>query len=323
MPRLGVMCLLVLALSGLAACGGGGGGGGDGGTSANRTTFTGNLAEATALGEPSRDPMGLRSVMAVVARLVATTHAQAADVQVCVEGTSFCTVVDDNGIFTLAADVGGDVTLVFTGPDFVARVALTGIPLGATVRLRNVRCSTTTGTCEPDDFEIEGGAGSRSSIRCQQGPIHVVRAGELVIAGDGNDCIRTEGQCEVTIEADRIVLDGCETCVRTAGGSDVTLAAGAGGVECHAHGDGIRSAGNSAVRLNVASGGDVDIRAGGVGCLSEGTALIAIAGDQCRIEGADNALRINGNADIGTTGCTTVDLVGGVGDGGAARTFER
>lgn len=312
MSRFGVICLLGLVFTGLAACGGGGGGG-DGGSSANHTTFTGNLTEATALGEPFRDPMRLRTVMAFVARLVATTHAQAADVRVCVEGTSFCTFVDDDGVFTLAADVGGDVTLLFTGPDFVARVTLTGIPLGATVRLRNIRCSTITGTCEPDEFEIEGGAETRSSIRCQQGPIHVVHSGELVIEGDGDDCIRTEGQCSVTIQADRIVLDGCETCVRTAGGSDVTLSAGPGGVECHAHDDGIASAGNSVVHVEVADGGDVDIRAGGVGGLSEGTALIEIAGDQCRIEGAESALRIHGNADIDTDGCTVVDLVGGVG----------
>jgi hypothetical protein len=223
MPRFAIICLLVLVF-GLGGCGGGGGGS-DGGSSANQTTFTGNLTDTTALGEPLRDPGGLRAVVAVVARLVATTRAQAADVQVCVEGTSFCTVVDDDGSFTLAADVGGDVTLVFTGPDFVARVTLTGIPLGATVRLRNIRCNTITGTCDPEEFEIEGGAETRSSIRCQQGPIHVVQAGELVIEGDGDDCIRTEGQCDVTIEADRIVLDGCETCVRTAGGSTPTATA--------------------------------------------------------------------------------------------------
>lgn len=313
MPRTGLMCLLVLALAGLAACGGSGGGG-DGGSSANRTTFTGNLNETTALVEPSHDSDGLRTVMAVVARLITATHAQAADVQVCVEGTSFCTFVDDDGVFTLAADVGGDVTLVFTGPDFVARVALTGIPLGATVRLRNVRCSTITGTCEPEDLEIVGGAETRGPIRCQKGPMHIVHDGDLVIAGDGEDCIRTEGQCEVTMEAHRIVLDGCETCVRTAGGSDVTLTAGSGGIECDAGEDGIRSAGNSAVHVNAGDGGDVDIRADGVGCLSEGTALIELLGDHCRVEGGENAISTHGNANVDTGGCVTVDLVDGVGN---------
>ncbi len=315
MPRLAIVCLVVVAFIAVAACGGGGGGGGgDGGSSAARTTFTGNLAAETARGEPSPDPRGVQKLLTAVMWLMATTQARAADVQVCVEGTTFCTFVDDDGVFTLAADVGGDVTLVFTGPDFVARVTLTGIPLGATVRLRNVRCSTITGTCEPEDFEIDGGAETRSAIRCEQGPVRVTHVGELVIEGDGGDCIRTAGQCEVTIEADRIVLQGCDTCVRSAGGSAVTLAAGAGGIECHADGDGIVAAGNSTVHLDAAAGGDVDIHAEGVGCLSEGTALIALAGDQCRIEGEENALRINGNAVIDTDGCALVDLVGGEGD---------
>ena len=315
MRRSGIICLLLaLALAGFVACGGGGGGGGgDGDSSAARTTFTGNLTEATALGDAPADRTALRTMATIVAGLVAATRAQAADVQVCVEGTSFCTVVDDAGFFTLAADVGGDVTLVFTAPDFVARVTLTGIPLGATVRLRNIRCSTVTGTCVPEDFEIDGGDETRGPIRCEQGPIHVVHPGVLVIEGDGEDCIRAEGQCEVTIEADRIVLDGCETCVRAAGGSDVTLAAGTGGIECHADEDGIRAAGNSAVHVNVALPGDLDVRAGAVGLRSEGTALIEIAGDVCRIEGTENALRTNGNADIDTDGCTTVNLVGGEG----------
>src|SRR6185436_15185179 len=202
MRRFAIASLLVVSSLGLATCGGGGGGGDDGGSgSAGQTTFTGNLAAQTALGESSGDATRMAAAFAAVGRLLATARAQAADVQVCVENTTFCTLVDDNGVFTLAADVGGDVTLVFSGPDFVARVTLTDIPLGATVRLRNIHCSTITGTCEPEDLEIEGNE-TRGPIRCQQGPIHIVHVGELVIAGNGEACIRTEGQCEVTIDAD-------------------------------------------------------------------------------------------------------------------------
>jgi hypothetical protein len=283
MPRPGMMCLLAFALMGLVACGGGGGGGDDGGSTAPRTTFTGNVAEAAAI-----------------------TAAGIVDVEVCVENTSFCTVVDANGFFTLAADVGGDVVLVFTGADFVARVTLTDVPLGATVRLTNIRCSTITGTCEPEDVEIEG-AETRGAIRCQQGPITIVHVGELVIDGHGEDCIRTEGQCEVTIEADRIVLLGCQTCVRTAGGSDVTLLAGPGGVDCDASEDGIRAAGNSAVHVDVAPGGALDIRAGDVGLRSQGTAFIEVGGDVCRIDGGEEAIRIDGNAAVDTGACGLVE----------------
>jgi hypothetical protein len=289
MRRLAIAALLVTAALGMATCGGGGGGGDDGGSaSGGRTTFTGNLAAEAAL----------------------AVAAQTGDVQVCVENTTFCTLVDANGVFTLAADVGGDVTLVFSGPDFVARVTLTDIPLGATVRLRNIHCSTVTGTCEPEDLEIEDDE-TRGPIRCQQGPIHIVHAGELVIAGNGEDCIRTEGQCVVTIDADRIVLEDCQACVRTAGGSDVTLTAGTGGIVCTASEDGIRAAGNSAVHLSAAGTGDVDIQAGEDGILSEGTALVEIGGDQCRIEGGESALHTNGNAEIDSSGCAAVDLIGG------------
>jgi hypothetical protein len=318
----------------LVSCGGGGGGGGgdDGGSNAaNRTTFTGNLAGTTASAEPTSL---VASVLKLVTRLVPRS-AQAADVQVCVEGTSFCTFVDDDGTFTLAADVGGDVTLVFTGPDFVARVTLTGIPLGATVRLRNIRCSTVTGLCEPEDLVIDGGSTVRGPIRCEQGPVHIVQAGELVIEGDdgedddegenegegegeddGGACIRTSGQCAVTIEADRIVLRGCDHCVRATGGSDVELVAGAGGIDCEAGEHGITAAGNSAVHLQAA-GGLVEIHAGEDGVRSEGTALVELGGSQCLVEGGERALRTNGNAEIDTDGCGTLDLIGDVDEDGA------
>jgi hypothetical protein len=309
MPRLWNLSLVALASIGLAACGGGGGGGG--GTSASHTTFTGNLAATTALEEPSRDPTGFRTLFASLAKLAAAARAQAADVQVCVEGTSFCTVVADDGTFTLAADVGGTVTLVFTAPDFTARVTLTGIPLGATVRLTNLHCNTVTGTCTPDDFEIEGGAAMRNAIDCEQGPMHVAQAAELVIQGNGDDCIHTAGQCQVTIEADHLVLQGCASCVNAEGGSTVTLTVGTGGFECHAQADGISAAGNASVHVGVAGAGDIDVEAGQIGLLSSGTASIAIAGDQCHVDGAMNAVRTNGNASIDTTGCTAVDLVGG------------
>ncbi len=286
---------IVLAFAVLAACGGGGGGGGgDGGTSsAGRTTFTGNLAETTG-----------------------TVGADVGDVQVCIEGTTFCTAVADDGTFTLAGDVGGDVTLVFTAPEFVARVALTDVPRGATIRLTNIRCNTITGFCEPDDVDIID-AETHAPIRCEQGAVRIAHAGrELVIDGGGGDCIRTAGQCDVAIEADRIVLQGCATCIRAAGGSDVTITAGPGGITCTASEDGIRAEGNAAVHVAVAPDGDLDVSAGEVGIRSSGTASVDVAGDVCRIDGGENALRIDGNADVDTGGCTTVDLVGGIGHEG-------
>src|SRR4029450_13529470 len=94
------LALLVAGAIALGACGGGGGGGGNAPPPASQgTTFVGNLLA------PSE-----------------TAIAGSSAVQVCVLGTSFCTEVDETGAFTLAADIGGDVVLVFDGPGFTARL---------------------------------------------------------------------------------------------------------------------------------------------------------------------------------------------------------
>jgi hypothetical protein len=141
--RIIVLCLLVCGALHSGACGGGG----DGGPNpqprnppgpAQSTTFVGNL----------RQPISL----AVRGETGVATAATA--VQVCVVGTSFCAEVDSSGAFTLDASVSGQVTLVFDGPDFTARLTLTNVPAGATVRIPDIECDTTTGRCHAEDVEI-------------------------------------------------------------------------------------------------------------------------------------------------------------------------
>ncbi len=114
------------------------------------TTFVGNLADPIVSQQPSL-PRG--EFLALLG--VGTAHAQDGVTQVCVEHTSFCTTVDPGGFFTLDADVGGDVVLVFRAPDFTARLPLSNVPPGATVQIRNIHCNTTTGACRADDVQIE------------------------------------------------------------------------------------------------------------------------------------------------------------------------
>jgi hypothetical protein len=129
--------VLAVCVAHLGACGGGGGGSGNPGSSNVRTTFTGNLSQSAA------DRAATGEVMT------------AADgVQVCVAGTNFCTDVNGDGTFTLAADVGGDVVLVFTAPDFTARLSLSNVPFGATVNISNIECSTATGRCQAENVAI-------------------------------------------------------------------------------------------------------------------------------------------------------------------------
>ena len=126
-----------IALFHFLACGGGGGGGGNeprpAPGSGRRTMFIGNVDQRAVLSEP------LGSASAV---------------QVCVARTTFCTEVDETGAFTLAADVGGDVVLLFEGPNFSARLALANVPRGATVRIQDIQCNLASGVCRADDVEI-------------------------------------------------------------------------------------------------------------------------------------------------------------------------
>jgi hypothetical protein len=138
--RLGLLCA-VLACGGQYACGGGGGAPDHPNPPNPRhlsTTFTGNLLSAAAP-RSFDDNRGQGAATAV---------------QVCVEGTNFCTEVDADGVFTLDASVSGDIVLVFDGPDFNARLPLNGVPAGATVRIRDIVCSTTSGQCRAADLQI-------------------------------------------------------------------------------------------------------------------------------------------------------------------------
>jgi hypothetical protein len=89
-------------------------------------------------------------------RFVGTTSASLAGTTVCVEGTPFCTNVRADGTFTLDANVGGDLVLVFQGSDFIARLNLADLPAGATVRIDEIVCNPATGRCSAGDVVIVG-----------------------------------------------------------------------------------------------------------------------------------------------------------------------
>ena len=135
------------------SCSGGGGGGGGGG--GDVTTFRGNLANQSAFLRSRPATPSLRARVLELLTPVRIAYAQVGGVEVCVEGTAFCTTTDETGSFTLPADVSGVVTLVFTGADFVARITLPDVPAGATINLGGIDCSTSTGLCEADDIDVD------------------------------------------------------------------------------------------------------------------------------------------------------------------------
>lgn len=142
-PRLFVAALAAGVLQVVAGCGGGDGGSPGPGPGGVRTTFRGNLL-----------PSGAPGLLAPASPSASQQHL--GGVQVCVLGTDFCTFTDADGIFTLTAEVSGDLTLVFEGLDFTARLRLENVPPGATVRIDDIRCSVATGICAAEGTEILG-----------------------------------------------------------------------------------------------------------------------------------------------------------------------
>jgi Thrombospondin type 3 repeat len=122
--------ILVLGFGILGACGGGHGhttsGGGTGITTA--TTFQGTLVDG---GTP------------------------VAGVAVCIQGTNplVCATTDQNGNFSVAADVLGQVILSF-GNDGILSLCLSGVPEGATITLGDVACTVADGLCTPASIDV-------------------------------------------------------------------------------------------------------------------------------------------------------------------------
>lgn len=140
--RRGIAAAVLATLLCLSACGGGDGPSGPAPLRhpPGATTFIGHVSRAAAASERASDLILAADVQAVV--------------QVCVAGTGFCTTVDDSGAFTLAANVGGDVVLLFDGPNFSARLSVNDVPRGATVRVDAIVCDPASGICEAGNVQI-------------------------------------------------------------------------------------------------------------------------------------------------------------------------
>jgi hypothetical protein len=132
----------------VVSCGGGGGGEGA------QTRFEGSVANATAFLVPS-PPQSRWAWLSPVG----VAWAQATGVQVCLDpqDPSTCVPTDENGSFVLL--VSGDLVnpcLTFIAAEFTGRVCIEGtIPQGSVVRVGEIECSVSLGTCQADDVEIE------------------------------------------------------------------------------------------------------------------------------------------------------------------------
>jgi hypothetical protein len=155
-----------------------------------------------------------------------------------------------------------------------------------------------------DDSEIRG------TLRCSNSPLELAETTDLIIDGDGEACIRAEGNCTLHLTAPNILLRNCESCVRAEGNASVSLTAEAttiegvitgGAIECTALEQGVRAEGTAAVRLLADD--EIRIDAGEQGIRAAGTSLVSLDSPDCMIHGDEAGIRRDGAATITTTEC--------------------
>jgi len=125
-----VIGILAISLGLLASCGGHGHGstGGSGTGITTSTTFQGNLVDG---------------------------GAPVTGVAVCIQGTNplVCATTDQNGNFSVSADVLGQVILSF-GNGGILSLCLSGVPEGATITLGDIACTVADGLCAPTSMDV-------------------------------------------------------------------------------------------------------------------------------------------------------------------------
>jgi hypothetical protein len=138
---------VLLTAAGSTGCGGDGSGPSRPPPPRPGAVFRGNLAAVTVQ----------RALQSLQVASASRAHANPQDpgVEVCVDGTVFCSVTDSNGTFVLVARTHRNVVLLFAAGDFNARLRLTDILPGSVVTLHDIECSTDTARCTPRQMDVE------------------------------------------------------------------------------------------------------------------------------------------------------------------------
>jgi hypothetical protein len=173
-------------------------------------------------------------------------------------------------------------------------------------------------------MEIDG------TFDCETGFVEIIKEEDvdLVIDGEGGDCIRAGGNCTLNIDPENIILTDCERCIRAEGGAEVTLSTTDGDISCDANEDGISAVGNATVILDASGSGDIEISGGqnGISAVgtsevnlfatgvidifggenaveAKGTPIVDLNASSCMIVGGENAIETDGNATVDIEDC--------------------
>ena len=282
----------------LAGCDSGGGGGQNGQT----TVINGMISNVIAMNGAKSESIKFAEIIKRL-NIVKDAKAQGGiPVSAAVNGVLLdTTVTNPDGSFSLSfpLESAENITLSFDVNGTVVSITITVLQGSVLNLVVAIDLNAPPGQ-EVQIVEAEG------PIRCQTGTVEIIKnpGEDIVIDGGGEDCIRTEGNCNLIVDPENIILTNCEKCIDARGTSQVTLLTTDGNIFCDASGDGIRSRGDASVSLDASA--DIDITSVENGAKAEGNSVIAFTASACIFNSGEDAFDADGNATIDTSQCGEV-----------------
>ena len=206
------------------------------------------------------------------------------------------TVTDSEGNFTIATT--GDITLEFVTSEGTFSTDLT---------LPDNNVTTISVTLDTSDMSVSIDDIS-PGIDCEEGGMINI-AMDVIINGQGETCIETEGNCSVNLTGSSVILQNCDSCIEAEDSSSVIIT----GEEfsCDSSEDGIEAEDDAVIDI---SSQVLSINSGEDDIDSEDDTTIVISSDDCSIDGDvvefdDSSIELNDD-------CESTDILDGEEEGG-------
>lgn len=309
-----LLCSVIFFVIGIYGCGGGGSNGSGGGGS-DTVTVNGSIGEVIASGSQLSKKSFFISLLD---KLSFTRELSAADEDfgdISIQVFDGETLVDEttsnqSGEFTLVVPCDTPLTLVFNNNG--SQIELGGVVFPCTDQNTEVSIVLTLNFNDEQqtEFEIEEqDNGNNAFFACNGGSqILGTEDEDLIIEGDGDNCILTRGNCDLTIIGSNVEFNNCENCIDARGTSHVHTEI-TGDFNCDSSEDGIRTQGSSLVDVTVittSESGGIFIDSGEDGVDSRGNSMVNLKvldyiedpSGRIVIDAGENALKSIGKAII-------------------------
>lgn len=306
MKKLKSITLVIVAATAVSLCLLGCDDGGDGGNqNGQTTTINGRVSNVIAMKEEGDKSIKYAELMKMLA-FIEEAKAQG--------GITVSAIIDGISVDTTVTDADGSFTLSFLleSPESVTlNFDINGTNVSVTIQVEagsilDIAIVIDLSAPPGDEVDVVDMSEVRDPILCETGNVDLTKTiGEdLIIDGGGEDCIRTLGNCNLTIDPENIILTNCDKCIDARGTSQVTLTSPDGHIACDATGDGIQTSGDANVILDAI--GKIDVLAGENGVEAVGNSTVSFTADTCVFDSGDDPFNEVGNATIDTSGCGEV-----------------